>query len=169
MSLLDIEPVARLRRIHGLEHATIHVLQESHRGRLMVVGRSDLKGFTLYGEVNTSEVEASVDEALRRLKNGEHDLAVHPRCGTTLATTGIMAGLAAFLALGVLSMKRKRFRWTALPEALTASLLATIVAQPLGMVLQERVTTAGDAAGIESWRVIPRRRGLLISHRVEID
>src|SRR5690554_61768 len=89
-------PIARIRRNHGLEHATIHVLSESHK-RFSAQGNSDHRGFHLniYGDVSEEDVRAAVGEAHRRLKAGEHNLAVHPNCGTVLVTTAALATLAA--------------------------------------------------------------------------
>ena len=92
MGLFNIYPLVNIRRNHGLEHATIHVLSEKNP-RLSIVGRSDLGGFTLYGEVETDQVIYAADEALNRLRAGQAELAIHPRCGTILATTGILTGL----------------------------------------------------------------------------
>ena len=52
----DIPIVSTIRRNHGLEHATIHVLS-SHHLRLSMVGHATLDGFNLYGDVETSEVD----------------------------------------------------------------------------------------------------------------
>src|SRR5512134_1340101 len=95
--LLEFPYIRRTRRNHGLEHATIHVLS-GRRYRLS--GRSDDSGFILLGEVPTEAVETAASEALRRMKNGEHGLAVHPNCGTNLVTTGFLASLVGLLGLG---------------------------------------------------------------------
>src|SRR3990172_5576397 len=82
-SMLDIPFVRRTRRNHGLEHATIHLL--SHKIKdLRMVGRSDSNGFWLVGDVSPEDVTAAVNSALSRMRGGEHNLAVHPNCGTNL-------------------------------------------------------------------------------------
>ena len=88
--------VNRIRRNHGLEHATIHVLSEGHK-RFSAQGNSDHRGFHLniYGDVTEDEVAAAVTEAHRRLRAGERHLAVHPNCGTVLVTTALLATVAA--------------------------------------------------------------------------
>lgn len=88
--------INRIRRNHGLEHATIHVLSEGHK-RFSAQGNSDHRGFHLniYGDVTEEEVAAAVAEAHRRLRAGERHLAVHPNCGTVLVTTALLATLAA--------------------------------------------------------------------------
>ena len=88
--------VNRIRRNHGLEHATIHVLSDGHK-RFSAQGNSDHRGFHLniYGDVTEDEVAAAVTEAHRRLRAGERHLAVHPNCGTVLVTTALLATVAA--------------------------------------------------------------------------
>lgn len=88
--------INRIRRNHGLEHATIHVLSEGHK-RFSAQGNSDHRGFHLniYGDVSEEEVTAAVAEAHRRLRAGERHLAVHPNCGTVLVTTAMLATVAA--------------------------------------------------------------------------
>src|SRR5258706_10996068 len=93
---MNIDIVRPTRRNHGLEHATVHVLS-SRIKNLSIAGRSDGSGFWLMGDVSTEQVESAAAEALKRMQNGEHELAVHPNCGTGLVTTGIMASMAGFL------------------------------------------------------------------------
>jgi hypothetical protein len=157
--------VWRVRRNHGLEHATINVLIQRNPN-FSLVGRSDWRGFLIMGEVETKEVDSAAREALARLQAGESDLAIHPRCGTMLATTGVLSGMAAFFALGV-GRSRSRFRWTYLPEALMAATVAALIAQPLGFLLQQYVTTSGDADHLRIARVYKKRGGLIPVHRVE--
>jgi hypothetical protein len=165
MKLPSLPLVSRIRRNHGLEHATIHVLVQ-HQPFQSLVGRSDWGGFSIYGQVETQQLEAAVREALARMQSGESQLAVHPRCGTLLATTGMLSGTAAFLALGV-GGSRSRFRWAYLPEALLAATAAAIVAQPLGLLLQQYVTTSSDVGRLQIVRVYKQRGGSVPVHRVE--
>lgn len=166
MSLPNSSLITRIQRNHGLEHATIHILSRRN-GNLSLVGRSDWNGFTLYGPVDTSEVKHAAQEALRRLRQGEAELAVHPRCGTVVATTGLMTGLAAFIALSLDRSPGGRFRWASIPGAVLAATLAAVVAQPLGLLLQERFTTTGQPGNLEIKNVSVNSTGNLITHRVE--
>jgi len=166
MGFIDIPLIAKIRRNHGFEHATIHILSEKHK-RLSMVGRSDWGGFTLYGTVDTADVQWAAEEALHRLRRGESHLAVHPRCGTVLATTGILTGLAAFLAIGVDSRTPDRFRWASLPAALLAATGAAIMAQPIGLFVQEQYTTSGYPANLEIKRITVRPNANMVIHRVE--
>ncbi len=64
--ILNLPVIRRIRRNHGLEHATIHVLSQRVKN-LSMAGRSTATGFYLYGNITTGEVEAAAWEALRRM------------------------------------------------------------------------------------------------------
>jgi hypothetical protein len=166
MNLRNMPFISRVRRNHGLEHATIHVLLQRDP-HLSLVGRSDWGGFSIYGEVETHELESAAREGLERMKAGERDLAVHPRCGTMLTTTGLLSGAAAFLALGM-GRSRSRFRWASLPETLLAATVAAVAAQPLGFLVQQHITTSSDVTELEIRRVYQQRGEPVPVHRVEI-
>lgn len=162
MNWRDIPFIARIRRNHGLEHATIHTLAQQNP-RLNVVGRTTLGGFYLYGSLTTKQVRAAVEKAIAQLQNGETHLAIHPRCGTNLATAGFLAGLSAFIAL----LPRARRRLDQLPFAILAATLATIAAQPLGLILQAQVTTSPDVRNLIVKRVTCRQQSPIAIHYVE--
>jgi hypothetical protein len=166
MGFLDIPFIAHIRRNHGLEHATIHLLSQKVE-YLSMVGRSDWGGFTLYGTVDTADVQWAAEEALRRLRQGEAHLAVHPRCGTVLATTGFLTGLAAFFAIGLDNREQGRFRWGTIPSAILAATGAAILAQPVGLYLQEHYTTSGYPANMEIKRITLQPNAGMVIHRVE--
>jgi hypothetical protein len=152
MSILDWPLVARTRRNHGLEHATVHILS-AHRPGIGIVGRSTPNCFYIYGDLTAPQIESAVNEALARLRAGESHLTIHPGCGTNLVTSGMMAGMAAFAAT---SFGRRRSRWESLPTAITAAILALLFSQPVGPLLQERVTTSADMSTMQIlgiWRV----------------
>ncbi len=164
LSLLSFAPVSRVRRNHGLEHATLHVLAERNP-RLSLAGHSDISGFWILGNISTDDLRSAVQEALRRLNGGEHNLAVHPNCGTNFVTAGIMAGGAAtFSMFGV--GNRLRDKLERLPLAAVMATLALMAAQPLGLLLQERVTTSGEPEGLEIVDIIPSARGRIKAHRI---
>lgn len=142
---LNLPLVRRTRRNHGLEHATITVLAGRIKG-LRMAGRSDSNGFILIGEAPTEQVEAAVRDALRRMRGGEHSLAVHPNCGTNLVTTGFLTALVAAVGLAGVS---RRDVWNRLPLLMAAIIITLIFSQPLGLSLQEHLTTDGDPADLE--------------------
>ena len=162
MNILEIPLIARIRRNHALEHATIHVLSE-HEPRRRLMGRTTDHGFYLFGEVETDEVAAAVSEALDRLQRGEHSLAVHPRCGTNLATAGVLAGLSSFV---VMSSGRSKSRLARLPQIILAATMAVMAAQPLGLALQKHVTTLPEVEGVTIEEITRQRRGQVVVHYV---
>jgi len=162
MDALNFPLIARVRRNHALEHATIHVLTEKHRP-ISVVGRSTFSGYYLYGNLTTEMVIEAAQEALARLRAGEHHLAIHPNCGTNLVVAGSLAGLATFAVLG----GGKKRRLDLLPNALLAATAALVLAQPIGPQLQARVTTLADLGDLGIKGVRREERGSLIVHFVE--
>jgi hypothetical protein len=143
--VLSLPFVRRTRRNHGLEHATITVLA-SRVKNLRMAGRSDSGGFVLIGDAPTEQIERAAEDALRRMKNGEHNLAVHPNCGTNLVTTAFCTSIAA--AVGLQGASRRNLL-NRLPLVMSLVMLATLFSQPLGLALQKHFTTDGDPADLE--------------------
>lgn len=163
MALLDRKAFSRLRRNHGLEHATIHVLSRTNP-RVSTAGHSDPGGFWLLGELSTQAVQDAVEEALARLCAGERGLAIHPNCGTNLVTASLTAGLAGALALG--SARDDRQRLERLPLALLFTMGGLLLARPLGTRVQQRVTTSGDPGSLHVIEIRKSQRGRFTAHRV---
>jgi len=153
----------RIRQIHALEHATIHILSWRYP-QTRIVGRSTDSGFYIYGDVDTEALAAAASEALARLQRGEKELAIHPQCGTNLATAGVLAGLSAFLAL----VGRPRRRWTRLPEAITLATLAMLLSQPLGFLVQRYITTSPQVTDIAIKEIKRFDYGAVRVHKVEV-
>jgi hypothetical protein len=160
---LAFNPIDRTRRNHGLEHATLTLLAHKIRG-LSLVGRSTPNGFYLYGAVSTEAVTEAAHEALQRMRNGEANLAVHPNCGTNFVTAGTAAGVAAYL--GFLGANSWRSRWSRIPIVALFCTVALIFAQPLGLMLQQHVTTSGEVGDMEIVSIERRGRGNLVTHFV---
>jgi len=170
MNILEIPLIARIRRNHALEHATIHVLTE-HKPRRHLMGRTTTRGFYLFGEVEAEEVVVAVSEALVRLQRGEHSLAIHPRCGTNLATTGVLAGLSSFVVMQLsygptTGSGRSKSRLANLPQIIMAATIAVIAAQDLGLAVQKHVTTLPEVAGVTIEEITRQRRGRILIHHV---
>lgn len=163
-SLVNIPFFSRIRRNHGLEHATLHVLAKRFSDKSLA-GHSDTKGFWLIGDLQTEAVKSAVQEALERMNAGEKDLAVHPNCGTNFATAGTMAGVAGAAAMFGVG-PRKRDKLDRLALAATLATLALMVAQPAGMFLQKYFTTSGEPDTLEVIEIIPTKRGKLKAHRI---
>jgi hypothetical protein len=159
----EIAPIDRVRRNHALEHATINLLSRQFP-QTSIVGRSDTGGFYLVGDLPTEAVQEVAQQALERLRAGENHLAIHQNCGTNIVTSGLLAGLASFAALA--GSKSWRDRLDRLPLALTGSLLAILISQPLGTKAQQHLTTDADVGEMEIDRIIRKQRGGTVVHRV---
>ncbi len=154
------------RRNHGLEHATIHLL---NRQRYRLSGRSDHNGFIIVGEILTDKVRAAAEEALQRMKNGERELAIHPNCGTNLLATAFLTTLVAFIGFGG---GRRAGLWDRFMSVMILSALAILSGPALGTALQRHFTTEGDLGAMVIVGVTrhvvhtPFSRRPLIIHRV---
>jgi len=164
---LQLPYIRRTRRNHGLEHATIHVLnQQGYR----LSGRSDDAGFVILGRVPTDKLERAAHDALRRMRGGEHNLAVHPNCGTNLVTTGLLTSLAAMAGL---TGANRRDSFNRLPLVMVLVMGSILYSQPLGMSLQKHFTTEGDLGDMEILSIIRSEMKLPLNdkpvtvHRVE--
>ncbi len=163
-SILDLKPISRIRRNHGLEHATIHILSKKHPG-VTIGGMSTPIGFTIIGDVTSEDVADAAIEALKKLREGQIDLAQHPNCGTNFAISGAIAGLAAWL--GTLGTDKKlKSKIERLPLMIMLSTTALILTKPLGPIVQKRFTTASDPEGLELERVETFVRAGTRMHRV---
>jgi hypothetical protein len=163
MGLLELPFVATLRRNHAVEHATMHLLAQ-RQPYLNAVARTTVDGFHVYGSVDTKTLADTAAEAIGRLQAGQTELAIHPRCGTNLVVAGLLAGLATFLAVG-----RSRARLSSLPRFFLAATLAVMIAQPLGLLVQERITTSTQVAGLRIVEVTRQGVGRLTIHRVSLE
>lgn len=163
MSLLDLPVISLIRRNHGLEHASLTILASS-QPNLALSGVSFPGGFLVLGKVDTGELRSAVFQALSRMKNGEKQLAVHPNCGTNYVTSGILAGLLAWL--GMSGAESRRQKLDRLPLVISLVTLSFIYTRPLGPIIQERITTSGDPANLQVLEIFPVRIGNFCLHRV---
>ena len=162
--ILDSSFVSRVRRNHGLEHATLHILAERLPGRPLA-GHSDWRGFWIVGDIETADLNLAVNEALLRLNTGESQLAIHPFCGTNFVTAGVLAGGAAALAMFGAG-RRFQQKLERLPLAISMATMALIFAQPLGMSLQKQVTTSGVPGTLRVVRILSHPHARIKTHRV---
>jgi hypothetical protein len=163
MTILDTPVLSRIRRNHGLEHATLNILSQRFPYRPMA-GYSFTTGFFLLGDVPTEQVRDAVLQALIRMNNGEHSLAIHANCGTNYIAAGFVAGLLAWLAMA--GTKNKRDQVDRLPLVIALVILGLLVSRPLGPKIQERITTSGDPQGMVIVDIFPLRFGRFCLHRV---
>ena len=134
-----------VRRNHGLEHATVAVLL-ARRGAVRLAGRASGDGFFMIGDLDDALLLSCAREALDRLQRGEAGLAISPLCGTNIAVTGAITAAAA---MAVLRRSRNGSTRDRFGNAFTAAMLAVIVAQPLGRLVQRYLTTRADLDGVE--------------------
>lgn len=156
--------IQRTRRNHGLEHATISVLTPHLKRRATVVGYSVSAGFLILADVDTPRVTNAVTEALRRMREGEQDLAVSPFCGTNILIAALMATLGVTTALRWDERGFKR-----LNRGFSNATLAILASRPLGGVVQQHFTTSGDMDGVSIRSVTRYKLGPLILHWVATE
>lgn len=162
--ILDLPLILETRRNHALEHATMHILAAKYPEQHLA-GHSNPTGFFILGNVATEDLADAAVEAWKRLQAGEKELAIHPGCGTNFATTALLAGSMAWIPISGPKPIRRRL-WM-LPFAIGFGVLGYLLSQPLGLVLQARVTTEADLGSlhIEEIRLV-RRSGSPSVHRV---
>lgn len=163
MTILDISVLSRIRRNHGLEHATINILSQRFP-YLRLAGYSFPGGFFILGDIPTNDLREAVIQALVRMSNGERSLAIHDQCGTNYVASGFIAGLLAWL--GMAGAKSKRDKVERLPLVIALATVGFIASQPLGLVVQQRVTTSGDPQGMSIQDVFPIKFGRFSLHHV---
>ena len=130
----------RLRQNHALEHATLNVLEE-RAGPPRLQGLSREEGFALRGFADPDEVRSAAEEGLARLKSGETGLAIHSRCGTTIAAANLASSLiflVALLGLGRLSLL----------TVVLAMVLANLTGPLFGRFFQRFLTTSADVRDV---------------------
>ena len=157
--ILDLPNILETRRNHALEHATIHVLARQFPKHM--AGHSNPTGFYLFGDISTQDIWTAATEAQTRLNSGESELAIHPGCGTNMATTMILSAGFAWLPL----RKTRSTFWVLLliPFSLLFALLGYLLSRPLGPWLQKHVTTEANLGAMQIVDIIPVRKGV---HRV---
>jgi len=163
-AILDVPIVSSVRKNHALEHATLNLIS-ARNPRLRLVGRSSFSGFTVYGDIPTEELLTAAQDAARRLRAGQEQLAIHEHCGSNLVVAGVLAALGTFLVLGGKSKNRFQ-RLSRLPLAFVASTLGVILAQPLGPKLQARVTTESDLEDLRITGISREKKGNVTVHHV---
>ena len=147
--LPGLKEILMLRQVHALEHATVWVLSDLeqrkqaqkaniHADNETIGGMSTEQGFYLYGEINPLKLKRAVCLALNRLKQGEWDLALHPRCGTNVSvamvlTTGAILTTYLFLPRDPLGQ---------ILSLGVATTVAGWLAPDIGMSVQKYFTTA---------------------------
>jgi hypothetical protein len=160
MNILELPPYLATRRNHALEHATLKVLARTYDDKTLA-GHSNPTGFFIFGEIATDDLRNAVDEAMRRLRAGEHDLAIHPGCGTNVATSMLLP--ATFMFAPLQGARSHRGRFLLLPLALLFGAFGFLLSKPLGPWLQRNVTTEANLGDLQITEIKHVRKGV---HRV---
>jgi hypothetical protein len=161
----NLTVLARIRRHHALEHGTIRVLNRRFP-HVRLAGWSVPSGFYVYGAVTSAQVQAAITEALGRFSRGEQRLAVHPHCGTNLVTAGMLVGLTSFLSM---LPGDQRARRTRLPLVLLLSTLALLLAKPLGLAVQQHLTTEAKLDSVRTVVIDTFQLRQIPLHRVQLE
>ena len=133
---------------HALEHATIVLLSRKFPD-VRLAGISFAAGFFVFGDVPAEAILPAAQEALTLLRTTMPELAIHERCGTNLAVSGMLTGLSA------MAVARMRRPYNTLSNVILASTAALILARPLGLIVQRYVTTQTPNASMTIEKVTP--------------
>jgi len=133
---------------HALEHATIVLLSRKFPD-VRLAGISFAAGFFVFGDVPAEAMLPAAQEALTLLRTTTPELAIHERCGTNLAVSGMLTGLSA------MAVARMRRPYNSLNNVILASTAALILARPLGLIVQRYVTTQTPNASMTIEKVSP--------------
>ena len=141
--LIQIASDRRIRQNHACEHATVNVLEERYGPLPRTGGLAYKNGFTILGEVpSPGELLDAAQEGHARLRRGESHLAVHPRCGTSIAVAQFLFACTFLFIL--FWIQRLHFL-----EIVAVILLASLLSRPLGLLIQRYVTTNPDVDDVQ--------------------
>ena len=158
--ILDLPPYLATRRNHALEHATLKILARKYDDKGLA-GHSNPTGFFLFGDVALEDIRSAIQEAIMRLRAGEWELAIHPGCGTNVATSLVLPATLAWLPLQ--GSRSNRWRLLLIPVALSFALFGYLLSKPLGPWLQRNITTKADLGSLHVTEISAVRKGV---HRV---
>jgi Domain of unknown function (DUF6391) len=133
---------------HALEHATIVLLSRKFP-EVRLAGISFAAGFFVFGDLPTEAILPAAQEALTLLRTTSPELAIHERCGTNLAVSGLLTGLSA------MAVARMRRPYNTANNVILAATAALILARPLGLTVQRYVTTQTPNASMTIEKVTP--------------
>ena len=160
MNILELPSYLATRRNHALEHATLKILARKYDDKTLA-GHSNPTGFFIFGEIATDDIRNAIDEAMTRLRAGEHDLAIHPGCGTNLATSMVLP--ATFMFAPLQGARSRRGQLLLLPVALVFAAFGFLLSKPLGPWFQRHVTTEADLGNLQVMEITRVRKSV---HRV---
>jgi hypothetical protein len=147
---------------HALEHATIVLLSRKFP-EVRMSGISFAAGFFVFGDIPTEAILPAAQEGLQLLRTTQPELAVHERCGTNLAVSGMLTGLSA------MAVAKLRRPYSTANNVILAATAALVLARPLGLVVQRYVTTQTPNASMRILNVTPRTIFGTRAHFVSTD
>ncbi|HHU69678.1 MAG TPA: hypothetical protein GXZ31_05170 [Thermoanaerobacterales bacterium] len=155
----------RLRQNHALEHATINVIQEYYGENHLLSGLAKENGFYVKGPVNPAVIEQAARIGLNRLIAGDSYLAIHERCGTSIAAANFIFSLIFMILL-------IRFGFFNILNILLAMIFANMIGPFFGKFMQKYLTTTTDVADVEIVGVeysYPQHIGFFLVNAVSVE
>lgn len=147
---------------HALEHATIVLLSKKFPD-VRLAGISSALGFFVFGDLPTEAIMPAAQEALGLLRSTQPELAIHERCGTNLAVSGMLTGLSA------MAVAKMRKPYGTANNVILASTAALILARPLGLMVQRYFTTQTPNSSMVIEKVTPVNFFSTPAHFVKTD
>lgn len=132
--LIKIAFNKNLRNNHALEHATINIL-ESKFGYHRLAGFAREDGFVVQGRINPYHLQEAASLGLQLLKKGNHNLAVHNNCGTSMLGANFTAAIIFLLLLWVTGT-------LSILNIILAIIAAHLLGPKTGKILQKFLTTS---------------------------
>ncbi|HAJ31906.1 MAG TPA: hypothetical protein DCK79_00795 [Candidatus Atribacteria bacterium] len=149
--IINIAKNKAIRRNHALEHATINVLERYAGKNLPLSGLAQKDGFIISGAQDPGLVVEAAREGLRLLKQEECQLAIHRRCGTSIAIANFLAAVIFLIFL----IQTGHF---SILSIIIALLIANILGPYLGELTQKYFTTSCDVEDLEIVGIQPEFR-----------
>jgi len=146
--ILNIAKNKDIRRNHALEHATSNILEKYAGRTLPISGIAQKNGFIISGLGNPDLILQAAQEGLRLLKDGECDLAIHGRCGTSIAIANFTAAVI-FLLILILTGH------FSILTILISLILANMLGRNLGKLIQKYFTTSCDVENMHITGIEP--------------
>jgi hypothetical protein len=134
---------ARTRSLHGLEHATIAVLEQRGipvNAGVTLTGLFDLEIASERG-ATVEQVRDATHTAIRRVASGEHALVYSVRCGTSYIV-GLLVMAVAIAGTGALALAYHVPTGYAFAGTVAAVLAARIASRRLGLLAQRMMTVS---------------------------
>lgn len=131
-----------IRQNHALEHATINILERYAGRTLPLSGLAEKNGFIISGIQDPELILEAAREGLCLLKRGECNLAIHRKCGTSIAIANFLAALLFLLLI----INTGSF---SILTVIIAILAANLLGPYLGGMVQKYFTTSCAVEDIE--------------------